>query len=291
MIGIDKERNLLYEGTAGRGWQVGYAHTVYPARLVLNTDDEIKGANTKHMLVGEYVFRELESDPAAGLRRGIFFVGNDKSQPSNWSIIEHDKSYALGNQCAYSVSVLEFGECKLSHKIKNAERNQPLVCIGSEENFSVGTLQSIEVNAAGDEVLTLKMRKQFGLLPDLIEERFENEDLGVVNRKLRLVRESYAVMLPDAIVDRCRDAVSAAIGIKVNNRKLDLGNGIKKLKGLEPVPNVAVSAAEIIRLFHSRPKPSIQAQYGKLPELTEQDAELAIRLLGSVICELEYAKW
>jgi hypothetical protein len=53
---------------------------------------------------------------------------------------------------------------------------------------------------------------------------------------------------------------------------------------------VAVAAADIVRLFHSREKPSTQERLPVNP-VREQEAQLAVYCIGSLLCELGWAEW
>jgi len=88
-----------------------------------------------------------------------------------------------------------------------------------------------------------------------------------------------------------QDVVTYALLAHFNlqkNSAIDLGNLIKKLKSERRV--VAENSANIIARLHARAKPSEQEKR-ELRPVREQDADLAVRCVGSLLCEIGFAEW
>lgn len=180
----------------------------------------------------------------------------------------------------------------IAHKLKLATLSQPLVCLGSPDNFSIGAVVSVESTVTGRDIVSLKMRQMFGIFPALIKNHSDKEGIAKIEVQLQKVKDSYYSSLPESVIDRCRDAASEILGVYLQAPEKDLGNQIKLLEALEPgtKKHVVEATANIIRIFHSRAKPSVRAKL-EMPELTEQDAELAVQCLGAILRDLGYASW
>src|ERR1700741_4919399 len=100
-----------------------------------------------------------------------------------------------------------------------------------------------------------------------------------------------------SVIDHARDVASAALSGYLQNLGLvrpgrELAELIEVLSNLQgdQKKHVAVSTAEIVRIFHSRAKPSVQERL-VFRSVHEQDARLAISCVGTLLCELGWAEW
>jgi len=249
--------------------------------LVTEPNQPLRGAEPGLWNHPQLFFRELSYDASQYLRRGTCYVGHS-SQPAAWRVNDEGE-----------VLLETLNRQKIASKVSSAAISQPLVCLGAGDQFSIAHVVGIETLATGEEVLTLKSRKSFGLLPDLLKDNLSLEEMEKLQRLLFKVTESYRTTLPESVVDRCRDAASYALGLWLEAPELDLGRLVKRMANLpkEKQRNIAKSAADVVRLLHARAKPSEQANRGPLPEVMEGDGELAVTCLGSLLRELGYAEW
>lgn len=69
--------------------------------------------------------------------------------------------------------------------------SQVMFTFGSESNFTIGELVHFEPDAIGQELLTIKMRPQFGFLPHIKEGVLSAEDQRRVESALDDVVQGY----------------------------------------------------------------------------------------------------
>jgi hypothetical protein len=172
---------------------------------------------------------------------------------------------------------------------------QPLIILGTTERFTLWTLHNIEGIAGGEEMVVLRSRQTFGALPRILEEKIPGKRRIKVTEMLNKVAEEVYRSGPESVIDRCRDAASAILGTYLEDRGItdfenDLGKLIKKLSNSSEPKRLTETCAETIRLLHPRVKPSEQEKLKARP-ISEQDAELAVQCLSTILCEMGWGKW
>lgn len=289
MLGYNENGGEFYEGSSCYGSLIDENPILYPMNLILSENQTISGFSGEFYKTTDLVFRELSYDPVSNIRRGFCYSGWD-SQPCSWRI--RGRGEPIGSY-SHEERLITFQPKKIVHQLRNASMSQPLVCLGNENGFTVGALVNIETTVTGREIITLKMRQLFGVFPTLKKNYPTPESYKQINSELQNVKDSYYGSLPRSVVDRCRDAASVILGIFNDQPKKDLGAQIKILQKFEGKSKrrVVEAAADIIRILHSRGKPSEKAMRNGLPELVEQDAELAVQCLGTIIRDLDYGEW
>jgi len=133
------------------------------------------------------------------------------------------------------------------------------------------------------------------VLPDVIE-----SVLPVIGRQsivsaLAKVTDAAYRSNPVAIVDQCRDAVQVVLshwlvqhGLKPETLEEDLGKIVMKISEKFAERRALIDAANLIRLLHPRGKSSEQNRLGLRPPV-EQDAEVALNLMGFIVRDLGWA--
>jgi hypothetical protein len=289
-IAIDRNQGAVFEG------QHGYGNVVTPtpvtAPAVLIAPDELPPTlPPSHDLAhAQAIFREDSFNAVTLVRRGRLYSAS-QMRPQDWDV--HDQR-GRGTRSVYPFQPLH----SLS-KVQEIERRggQPLLAIGTESGFTIWAIASMEGSSTGEFLLTLRGRETFGALPTLQMDAIPVPHRRLVQEAVAKFREDVHRAGPASVIDRARDLAAAALSgylqdLGVSPPGRDLGDLIQKLNGLDAPrkKHVAASAAEILRIFHSRAKPSVQEVLVFRP-LQEQDARLAIYCVGTLLCELGWAAW
>jgi hypothetical protein len=292
-IGIDSDQHLLYEGRSFVGAAIWPSPFVSTAKIV-SADTEKLVAPEKQALIGdEWMFREDSFDPIARIRRGRFYRAGDR-QPVEWSVHAHpalptEVSKASGDLLTKRLTT--FHSNSMRHLVTGTSGKFPLVLLGIDDRFTVWTIISIETISTGEDLVALKSRSSFGILPDvdfgLIVEPYKDNLRNQLEGFADAVHRSAAT----SIIDRARDCASLILLAYYNatskNAK-DLGALTKKLDA--EGKTIAASVARILARLHARAKP-VEVVKRALRPIHEQDGELAIQCLGTLLCELGWAKW
>ncbi len=161
--------------------------------------------------------------------------------------------------------------------------------LGVDDRFTVWTIIDVEAIVTGEDLVTLKARNSFGILPDLKKDKIPEPFRAKITEALNTFTDEVHRSAPASVIDRARDA---AVHILLAYFDLqgaaaeDLG---KLIKRLEPDKRIAASAATIIARLHARTKPSEQARRELFP-IRERDVDLTIQCVGTLLCELEFAE-
>ncbi|MEQ8322071.1 MAG: hypothetical protein RH946_17545 [Rhodospirillales bacterium] len=293
-IGIDSNSGLLYEGTGvynGRAvWPLPF---ISQACITYASDGLLKAENSSIHDAKGLRFREDYFDPISRIRRGRFYTASTGgAQPAEWHVQPHPAT-PLENVPTDRSGIVK--RLYTFHNIPNWEtylddrKEQPLVLLGAGESFTVWSVVDVERIATGEDLVTLKARRSFGILPVV--------DYAIIGKEFREpLRECLDALIdearrasPTSVIDRARDAASQALLIhykgKVNK---DLGELAKRIEGDGLI--IAACASKIIARLHARAKPAERSKR-ELLSIREQDAELAIQCVGTILCELGLGKW
>ena len=293
-IGIDESTNLIYEGLTNYGYGLSPSPILSPATFVLTSDEVHELPSRGNRFSIKYLFREEGFDPVSRTRRGRFYKRNDQ-QPNEWFVQPHpvllqERRYDGKNELKkmlYTYSAFNFFSI-----VKRADLKNTLVLIGHQDTYSIYSIINVESTANGDDLITLKMRPTFGVIPNLNEEAIPIDRRRAVRDALDLFATEVHRASPQSIIDRARDAASAILGAFNEQNETcsfdkDLGQQIKAIEKAEK--RIVLNSADIIRIFHARAKPSEQERRNIRP-ISEQDAELAVNCIGTILCELGWAK-
>lgn len=225
------------------------------------------------------LFREDSFDPITRIRRGRFYQLSKSNPFQNPEFIFNFLS-VMNKRTLYTYDSFY----QISRK--------NLIAIGSAD--SVWRIVSVDRISTGEFLVTLKSRNTFGVIPEIdeekIPEKYRKEIMPELDRFIDVANRET----PASIVDAARN--TAIILIRnftyISNNEpeiftMDLGKLIKTLKDTKK--ELSSLAAEIINRLHPRNKPNERKRL-KLRPVTEEDSELAVCLIGTLIQEFGWAK-
>lgn len=276
-LGIDRDTGDIYIGSRDRGPERAEQEPVFPVQIWASQPDVISGPEVDFFIVSEYVFHEVSFDPVSQIRRGYVWHRMD-SQPQYWGHPPRQEARLITFQYRGFLGVLE-GELP----------GQVMFTFGSKSNFTIGELVHFEPDAIGQELLTIKMRPQFGFLPHLRKNVIAEEDLRRLEAALNDVTSGYRSSPPASVIDRCRDALTVILSIFLDVKNKDLGDLIKTYDARENnnKRTVVTNLAHTVGRLHARAKPA-ESGY---PPISDRQAELAVGAVAEVLISLGWADW
>jgi hypothetical protein len=283
-IGIEKDYNTVYEGVGHNGRVIRPTPLITPAVFVDYADENLKAHRSSSRF--GYRFREDFFDPVTRVRRGRFYYNND-GQPIEWQIT-HQPGDPFTIQ---KLSLETFYGSSIWEKYIKGKRHHPIVLLGVDDRFTVWTILSVESTSTGEDLVTLKSRNSFGILPQIDEDKIPKKFLSKLNVALDRFTDEVHRSSPISVIDRARDVATLALLAHFDLEKKkakDLGKLINKLEEQELI--IAMSSAMIVARLHARAKPSEQERK-ELYQIREQDADLAVQCVGTILCEIGYAEW
>jgi hypothetical protein len=290
-IGIDKNMGLVYEVDGHMGRPVWPTPVISPAKFIFPSQEEAKALTSSD--VSGYRFREDSFDPIARIRRGRFYLAG-QSQPIATRVAHHPGNpiSAIARDIhAHSIELETFYGNPIYYQYIQGKRELPLVLLGVDDRFTSWTIISVEAIATGEDLVTLKARSSFGLLPIMDDSKVPEAFRAKLNEALRTFADEAHRSSPASVIDRARDVAVHALLAHFDLRKeaaLDLGKLIKRLEDEGRV--IAENVANIVARLHARAKPSEQEKR-ELRPVREQDADLAIQCIGTLLCEIGFAEW
>ncbi len=290
-IGIERYQGLVYEGDLTYGRPVWPTPVITPAKFVFPTEEEMK-AHTSSDVFG-YRFREDSFDPVSRIRRGRFYCA-DNGQPRQWRVSHHPGSpwdSIAPDIHGHNKQLDTFNRTPVWHKYISDNKKPPLVLLGVDDRFTTWTIVSFEAISTGEDLITLKARSSLGILPQIKNGEVPVNFQAKLNETLDTFTDEVHRSSPVSVIDRARDAATHALLAYFDLRGSDvqdLGKLIKKLDDKKMI--IAANAANIIARLHARAKPSEQEKR-ELHAIREQDAELAIQCVGTLLCEIGFAEW
>ena len=292
-IGIDENNNLVYESRNTFGHAIWPAPVLTPAKITYESEGKLVAASQRKSIGDESVFREDSFDPVSRIRRGRFyFAGNQ--QPIEWRVYTHPatpgETWTQGRDFSKKRLITYFGN-PLGEKLSTKSGEQPLVLLGRDDRFTIWTVINIEAISSGEDLVTLKARSGLGVLPRVderqIPEKFRATVIESLDGFADEVHRSGAV----SVIDRARDAASQVLLAYFNATAGDAKDLQKLVPRLDENKKViAASATTIIARLHARAKPVEKIRHGLRP-IREQDADLAVQCVGTILCELGWAEW
>lgn len=293
-IGIDQNTGLVYEVNGGIGRPVWPTPVITPAKFVFPSEGEMKAHGMSDRF--GYRFREDSFDPIARVRRGRFYYSGDQghSQPIQTRVTAHPGNpiSPLARDAPGANILLEtFWGNPIYYKHIKDKTERPIVLLGVDDRFTAWTIISIEAIATGEDLVTLKARSSFGILPDIIKTKVPEGFQAKLNETLETFVDEVHRSSPVSVIDRARDAASHALLAYFDLRgeaAKDLNDLAKKLEENKKI--LAANAARIIAWLHARAKPSEQEKR-ELRPVREQDADLAVQCVGTLLCEIGFAEW
>jgi hypothetical protein len=292
-LGICQSTQKVYEGNHSHGYPVS-PNTLLASVAFVGVDGEVATDYSKTTLgnLPEWVFREDFFDPITKIRRGRVYQAQG-NQPYTWHIQDNGRqdlaheNWNLGT--AQKTDVVFYQRSGLT-QLRNTS-NYPSVIIGKEPFITVWRIIDIEYSISDTPVLTLKSFRSFGAIPLMIESEIPTEIKNALLVALEKVENSSNRLGPTDVVDRCRDALSVVFGHLGGDFTKDLSNAIKAYenKNGKREEDLVSWSGRIVARLHSRGKPNEQ-QAKNLRDLSEEDAQLALRCLWLVLVEQGWAQ-
>lgn len=298
LIGIDDNRNFVYEGNSYHGRALWPAPVISPAKIVFESEGPLRPEQSSDSIGTVCRFREDFYDPIARIRRGRFYFA-EGTQPARWFVQPHPAMPLENGKCD-EVGIEKYLDTFAGHsvwyKVLRGKTEQALVLLGLEDRFTVWTIINVEAISTGEDLVTLKARSGLGVLPVVDETKVPEAFRTGVRESLDGFADEVHRSAPASVIDRARDAAShillAYFEASGKDAK-DLRELAKRLESKEPKEKekiVAASAAKIIARLHARAKPS-ERERREMRPIREQDAELATQCVGTILCELGWADW
>lgn len=292
VIGIEKHHGLVYEGDGNYGRGLWPTPVITPAKFAYPSKGDLKAHSSSDPF--GYRFREDSFDPIARIRRGRFYF-SAQQQPAQWARCSHHPGFPLDaidpHVHAKSKSLETFHGNPIFYQHIQGKRELPIVLLGVDDRFSAWTIINVEAIATGEDLVTLKARNSFGLLPLVDESKIPEAFRAKLHEALETFTDEVHRSAPASVIDRARDVAVHALLAFFDLQKddaLDLGKLIKRLESEGRV--IAENAANIIARLHARAKPSEQSRRDLRP-VREQDADLAVQCVGALLCEIGFAEW
>tara|TARA_R110001599_G_scaffold243206_4_gene442960 strand:+ start:3056 stop:3847 length:792 start_codon:yes stop_codon:yes gene_type:complete len=262
---------------------------------VFASDGPLRAVQSNDSIFDQYRFREDYFDPISHIRRGRFYSAKDQDK-GNWHVQPHP---ALPQEAADTgplglQKTLETfrGVSIWAQFFKESHVEQPLVLFGRDERFTIWTIISLEVISTEEELITLKARRGIGVLPVIDFDKIKEPHAVRVREALDAFVDEVHRAAPISVIDRARDAASQILLAHFqsdNGPPKDLMELAKRLEGEKKI--IAAGAAKIIARLHSRGKPTEREKYPEMRPIREEDAQLAIQCVGTLLCELGWADW
>ena len=298
MIAIDADRRLFYEGSGN------YGHGLWPSPVMsiatlLSPDFDLAVLPLPSSDLGhsKLIFREDTFDPVTRLRRGRFYI-NPGFQPQEWHVQTHPAFHEEVGQRDHQGNLVKrlYGFQRWSAFTElQPEKTTSFVALGTKDAFSLWTVIGIERIVTGEDMVTLRARSTFGVLPEVRADLIPAIGReGVLQTMDKVVEAAYRAG-PESVIDRCRDAAQVAMGVWMAEkfddeglRVTELARQAKVLEGRAGENSVvAVAVARTIARLHARCKPNEQLKReSRLP--VEGDAESAIAMLGLLYREFRW---
>ncbi len=170
-----------------------------------------------------------------------------------------------------------------------------MTAIGSVD--SIWRVVSIDRISTGEFLITLKSRNTFGVIPEIDEEKIpvtcRKEIISELNHFINVASKET----PESIVDAARNTAVSLIrnfnyifitpSDTTKILEMDLSELAKTLK--DNKKELSSLAAKIINRLHPRNKPNERERHNLRP-VTEEDSELAVCLIGTLLQEFGWAK-
>lgn len=291
-IGIDRSSGVVYEGDLYFGRPLWPLPAITSAKFIDPSASEVKAAEDSD--VYGYKFREDYYDPVSRIRRGRFYH-SDNSSSKQWAIRPNPLNPMTARDLSTSpderITLETYQERNIWYDHIKDKAELPLVLLGSGQRFTTWKIINVEVIATGEELVTLKARSSLGVLPNLFKDAVPKRYLPKLEEKLSAFTDEVYRASPISVIDRARDAATQIISAYYDlddKDAQDLGELVNRLRNDKL--SIATDSANIIARLHARGKPNEQAKRS-LQAIREQDAELVIQCISTLLCELGLAAW
>jgi hypothetical protein len=304
MIGIDSNTWLVYEGVSS------YGHGVWPTPItlqagILEASDDWKALPTsRDIRAAKLIFREDTFDPVTGLRRGRLYQRlSGTSQPSEWylhchpAIPEDEGSRdTQGRFKRYLLTYYDFYD--LGAKVR-ASNSEVIIVLGASDAITLWTIVQVETVASGQEMLTLKIRSNLGVLPEVDFSKVPKNSEKAVRTALEKLRTSAYREQAGSLIEQCRSMAQIIISHWFEDlsgqpcKADDLGGLHKKLENSELAKDkhILLNTSKTLALFHNRNKPNVRERLGDAArDITESDGAFSLQAIALLLHEVGWTK-
>lgn len=289
-LGIDRQRGFVYEGNGTYGHAIWPSPVVTSAKFWFASDGPREAEKSTDSLRDSCRFREDFFDPISRVRRGRFYFAGG-TQPQVWYVQPHPGMSSVRSSEGIDLHLETFFSQPVRSAFEFDGRNLPLVLLGQDERFTLWSILSIEAISTGEDLVTLKARSSFGILPELDDSKIPQEYRSAVQSNFDALLDEVYRAAPTSVIDRARDTASQVLLAYLATERNQLTDLAKQARELEQSGKIVpASAAKIIARLHARAKPTERAIREMRP-IGEHDAELAIQCLGLILCEVGWANW
>lgn len=304
MLGIELDSHLVYEGSYSL-----WGHAIWPSPFIsiatyigLHADWNDSPPN-ETLASAAMIFREDSFDPVARIRRGRLYTLWPAAQPATWHVQRHP-AYASepGETDArgFLVKRLYSFQPWSAPESLLAKCREAILVLGSGTRVAAYTLLDIERLATGEDLITLRTRASLGVLPDIQPDHTKDERLALSMEQYEKAASSAFRDSAESVIDRCREAASAAIHAYIAALQPEskaTGKDLADLADLVDPPHapreqrrlILGNAARIIARLHSQGKSAERVKRGS-DAPSESDAECALALLGKIYRDLGWAR-
>lgn len=296
-IGIEVHTGLVYEGPNNMGYAIWPSPVLLQAVIYSSDTENLIPAKPNELSPFTFLFREDSYDTLSRVRRGrLYRAGN--TQPVPWRVNAHP---ALAEEQRLTnirggisqKSLYTFSSIRLRPHLESEKIDRPIFVLGSDLGFTVWSLVNVETSASREELISLRARQSIGALPRLIEGKISKASAKrVIDFIQKLEADIYSAG-SESVIDRAREAATAITSAYLQEHNSiqpggDLGKLATQLQ--KASYEVAGNAASIVARLHARGKHAEQERRILRP-IHEQDAQLAIQCVGTILCDIGWAEW
>jgi hypothetical protein len=284
-------RGLVYEG------EVNFLRAIHPVPIVSFAKFEhSKPIDRDALALDGMVFREDSFDPVTRIRRGRFYARCDNQIRT--IPVANVHNYPFGNHIG--IKGLEWEPDGWYRPLTEGDIHQRVrVCIIGNHDFQT-TWRVIDVEHVftGELLWTLKAKSTMGILPELKErlDRVDHDhlvDSANITAAIEKLVDASRIQQAEPVIEVARETtrVILATWLGPDAKGKDLGAVIKAV----PDDKYMVGwAASIISRLHPRVKSAEQEKQKKqeklLREISGEDAEISVHLIGFLLREINWAK-
>lgn len=301
-FGIDASSGLIYQGGRTFGACVVWpSPVVTPASFVSTDEKEFKPAKIENGY-SKLIFREDAFDPIARTRRGRFYLIDSQNPTQNWHVLAVPPVHTFPDEIVVNRPDLAIKKAhtyypkSISTAISEVSSNQLLVVLGADRASTLWTVVDFETMHTGEELVTLKARQSFGVLPKVDWGVIPDYGRDNIRKAMQTLEDDYHIASPESVVDRASEAATRVLNVYLQTKEKEpqdsLHKTITEMSSLqkEDKKEVAKNAADIVRLLHGRTKYAVQRAHNARP-VREQDAELSVQCIGVMLCDLGWGGW